>query len=80
MKSKWTGNAIKALRARYGLSQEELAALVGSFRQQTISDWEADASPRSRAYTRILDELEIELKKHSRKTAQDKARRLINVN
>ena len=37
----WNGKRIKDLRKRLGLTQEELAAEIGT-RQQTISHWETE--------------------------------------
>jgi DNA-binding transcriptional regulator YiaG len=49
----WDAKAIKALRKHLGLSQEKLAAALGT-RQQTISEWETGMYQPRRSTSRYL--------------------------
>ena len=49
----WSGEAVRRLRGRLGVSQQELAALLG-VRQQTVSDWERSLHAPQGAARRML--------------------------
>lgn len=49
----WDAEAVRALRARLGLTQAELAERLGT-RQQTVSEWETGASTPRRMSRRLL--------------------------
>ena len=49
----WSGEAVRRLRGRLGVSQQELAALLG-VRQQTVSDWERGLHEPQGAARRML--------------------------
>lgn len=49
----WDAEAVRALRARLGLTQSELAERLGT-RQQTVSEWETGASTPRRMSRRLL--------------------------
>jgi DNA-binding transcriptional regulator YiaG len=55
----WTPEAIRALRKRLGLVQDDFAALVCT-RQTVVSRWEAGAAHPLRAFCRKLDLLAAE--------------------
>jgi type I restriction enzyme M protein len=49
----WDASAVRALRARLGLTQAELAERMGT-RQQTVSEWETGARAPRRMSRRLL--------------------------
>ena len=49
----WDGGDVQRLRRRMGVSQQELAALLG-VRQQTVSDWERNLHAPQGAARRML--------------------------
>ncbi len=49
----WDADAVRALRARLGLTQAGLAQRLGT-RQQTVSEWETGASTPQRMSRRLL--------------------------
>ena len=49
----WDGGEVHRLRRRMGVSQQELAALLG-VRQQTVSDWERNLHAPQGAARRML--------------------------
>jgi len=59
--STWTGPRIQALRWKYGLSQQQLADVLGVHRV-SIGDWESrePAGPRKASICRLLDLLEAD--------------------
>lgn len=54
---RWTGAEILLFRKAYGLSQSELAQLIGC-RQQTVSDWEKALNKPSWSFSSLLTNLE----------------------
>jgi DNA-binding transcriptional regulator YiaG len=49
----WSAKQVRALRTRLGLSQEDLAAELGT-RQATVSDWVRGVYPPRGASARLL--------------------------
>lgn len=52
---KWNGKRVRALRGKYMLTQEALHRVIGTTRQQTISEWEVEKFQPSRLYQPILE-------------------------
>ena len=52
-RAKWDGKSVRSLRKHLRLSQDELAAELGT-RQQTISEWETDRYRPRGASSRLL--------------------------
>ncbi len=50
----WDGRRIKSLRKKMNLSQEEMAAILGT-RQQTISEWEVGLYEPRGTSVRLLE-------------------------
>jgi DNA-binding transcriptional regulator YiaG len=48
-----TPKQIKALRSALGLTQEELAAMIGAY-QETVARWESGANKPKGAYLKAL--------------------------
>lgn len=57
--SNWNSEKIKALRLRHGWSQGDLALRLGC-RQQTVSEWELGEYLPANAYSKLLDNLEVQ--------------------
>lgn len=61
---KWDSSSIKDLRAKKNLSQGDLAEILGC-RQQTVSEWECGVYTPSKAYCRLLDQVETKPTEYS---------------
>ena len=57
---KWTGERIRELRERLGLTQTELAERLGYSRYSSVSDLERGEQIPSRPVQKLLDVLEKE--------------------
>ncbi len=57
-----TGKQIVALRKALGLTQEQLAEMLGTYRE-TVARWEADRTKPHRLYLQQLEKLRAKVKK-----------------
>lgn len=59
--NKWSAKRIKELREEYKINQTVLAALLGTDRQQTVSEWECGKWTVSDAWAAKLDSVKTDL-------------------
>lgn len=74
----WDKDSIRALRVKYGLTQELFAHIIG-IRQQTVSEWELGQYKPENAYRYLLDNLEDHLAFIWMKSQQDKKEFAYNI-
>lgn len=58
--SPWSGERIRALRARFPMTQRDLAAAIGT-RQQRVNEWEHDRVRMKQKYSQRLSQFELEI-------------------
>ena len=63
LRCRWTPTAIRALRSRYGLSQEKMALEIMRMAVWTCARWETGAHRPNRISLVLLDRLDAEQKK-----------------
>lgn len=58
--SPWPGERIRALRARFPMTQRDLAAAMGTC-QQRVNEWENDHVRMKQKYSQRLSQFEMEI-------------------
>lgn len=53
-----TGDRIKSARGKRGLTQQQLASIIGA-KQNEVSRWEAGSTPRADTAVKLADALDV---------------------